>query len=213
MPQIDEIKRARELGYRGHFLLVWHACIDCGKERWVQLHKGLPQRRRCRSCAIKLQPRPLGSKARSWKSGRTKNSKGYILVKLQPDDFFYQMADHQGYVYEHRLVMAKHLGRCLQGWELVHHKGIRYKDIRNKSDNLIDNLELTATIGEHSLNHTKGYRNGYQKGYLDGKAQAIHKIIHNPNVVLTHRQTHPDGCQGLLKAIWEVIYRCLINRH
>ena len=45
----------------------------------------------------------------------------YIRVKLKPSDWFYSMADARGYVLEHRLVMAKHLGRCLQAWEIVHH--------------------------------------------------------------------------------------------
>lgn len=31
--------------------LIWHACIDCGKERWVKLAKGKPERLKCMSCA------------------------------------------------------------------------------------------------------------------------------------------------------------------
>jgi len=66
------------------------------------------------------------------------NSNGYVLVKLQPDDFFFPMVGKDGYVLEHRLVMAKHIGRCLQSWEIVHHKN----SIRG--DNRTENLQLVT---------------------------------------------------------------------
>jgi len=181
MPEPGEIRKAREVGKRGtgRNKYIWIPCMDCGKERWVRIEKGLPKFTRCQKCAMaspeykmKISEAQKGDKHHNWKGGRRKDSGGYISILLRPKDFFYPMVDNHGYVPEHRLVMAKKLGRCLASWEIVHHKGIRFKDIRNKSDNLEDNLELT-TRGNHAIEHSKGYRDGYQKGLIDGKDKQI----------------------------------------
>ncbi len=133
MPKIGEI------GYRKHNRCILHACIDCGKERWVMLRKGRPVNLRCNSCGAKNRVKRLGTHNANWKGGRTKDSRGYILIKLQPDDFFYPMTQIRGYVFEHRLVVAKALGRCLHLWEIVHHGHNCAKD-----DNRIENLQLVT---------------------------------------------------------------------
>ena len=174
MPQLGEIRRAKEIGYkvkRGRGKrVIWHACLKCAKERWVEIRGGdRLGSLLCQKCAASNY-KVFGKDNPFWKGGRWKDRYGYIQVKLQPDDFFYPMANKQGYVREHRLVVAKHLGRCLSRWEIVHHKnGIR-------DDNENNNLELTASVSEHILEHTKGYKDGYNQGYYSGKDERIKQL-------------------------------------
>ena len=117
---------------------IWTACEDCGKERWVTFENSRPTAKLCKICAQKYLIHRFGSEHLNWKGGRHYHSRGYVLVYLQKDDFFYPMVSCKGYVLEHRLVMARHLGRCLQRWEIVHHiNGI-------KDDNRIENLQLVS---------------------------------------------------------------------
>ena len=151
-----------ELGFNGSKTCkyIWTACIGCGRERWVQAVWGKPGRERCRRCA-------------HWQGGRKVRGDGYIELWLDATDFFRPMSRSRvswgSYVLEHRLVMARFLGRNLQSWELIHHKnGI-------KDDNRLENLELT-TRGSHTLAHGKGYRDGYTKGLNDGRDSQIEEL-------------------------------------
>lgn len=62
-----------------------------------------------------------GERHGQWKGGRTMDENGYLLVRLQPDHPHFGMTSNEGYVREHRLVMAQALGRDLTSNETVHH--------------------------------------------------------------------------------------------
>ncbi len=116
-------------------------CIDCGIPKVTTLKAGEWEYPRCASCAAKERVSrigmPIGMLAHNWKGGKT-TSRGYKAIKVYPDDFFYSMADAKGYILEHRLIMAKSIGRCLHMWEIIHHRnGI-------KVDNRIENLQLVT---------------------------------------------------------------------
>lgn len=88
-----------------------------------------------------------GDQHPGWKGGR-KNLRGYIQRWVSVSHPFSSMRSKAGYVLEHRLVMAEHLGRILTRDEIVHHKnGIR-------DDNRIENLELVDRTRHHEI-HTE----------------------------------------------------------
>jgi len=88
-----------------------------------------------------------GEKNHFWKGGRAKHSAGYILVHSPG----HPNASRDRYVYEHRLVMEKHIGRYLHPWETVHHiNGIR-------NDNRIENLKLLPS-NEHNTKIQEIYK-------------------------------------------------------
>jgi hypothetical protein len=135
MPVIGEIKRGREIGESQPYIKYeWSACLDCGKERWIYYNPNHDTQLVCRKCA---NERESGINNVRWKGGR-EIRRGYIIIKIRPDDFFYPMSDKKGRILEHRLVMAKSLGRCLHDWEIVHHKN------HIKDDNRIENLQLVS---------------------------------------------------------------------
>jgi len=78
-----------------------------------------------------------------WKKGRCKCN-GYMSIKT----LYHPYANNRGYVYEHRLVMEKDIGRYLLPDEKVHH--INGKPL----DNRIENLVLIS----HRM-HIRGHKN------------------------------------------------------
>jgi hypothetical protein len=167
MYTIGEIKMGKDIGKKTHRNYIWAACIGCGKERWVDLINKKPRTKRCQQCN---NARYKGPGSPNWTGGKTTATNGYVMVWVSPDDFFSPMSNKNSHrASEHRLVIAKFLGRCLQEWEVVHHKnGIR-------DDNRLENLEL-ATAGQHQIDHHKGYKDGYTKGLIDGKSKQIQEL-------------------------------------
>jgi hypothetical protein len=86
----------------------------------------------------------FGNRNGNWAGGRS-DCCGRVRIRMSNHPY----VTKYGWVYEHRLVMEKYLGRFLLPTEVVHHiNGI-------KNDNRIENLMLFSKTGEHSSYHCK----------------------------------------------------------
>jgi len=143
MPKINELKLGHEIGKNPPFMrFIWATCIKCNTPRWVPYIKckDAPKSLLCMSCG---HGKPKGF-------GRGHYDKdGYILKSLPWEHPYITMANKRGWILEHRLVMAQHLGRNLLRSEHVHHlNGVR-------DDNRIENLAMMS-MTEHLHCHTGG---------------------------------------------------------
>jgi hypothetical protein len=107
-------------------------CIDCDKKVSTYTVK------RCKPCSAKYVYRKysilnnnwIGRKNPNWKGGKIKHTDGYIML-YRPE---HSNSATNNYVFEHRLIIEKQIGRYLHIWEVCHH----INKIRN--DNRIKNL-------------------------------------------------------------------------
>jgi hypothetical protein len=99
----------------------------------------------------------------SWKGGITmfKKKGNYKNVKYVrcPQEFL-PMSRKDGYIMEHRLVIAKWIGRCLDRIEVVHHID------HDPSNNDKQNLLLFPTNASHK--RYEGVENGKSAKKLEG---------------------------------------------
>jgi len=85
-----------------------------------------------------------GTRHPRWKGGALV-MRGYRYVWIDTDHAYASMRQSQGYVAEHRLLMAESLGRPLAAHETVHHIN------GDRGDNRLENLQLRN--GRHGKGH------------------------------------------------------------
>jgi hypothetical protein len=133
----------------------WRCTCSCGAE--TEVLEGSLRRGRSTSCgclrrevvstmrkALNAANPPVGENHPRWKGGRNVTKHGYIDAWVSVDDPLFCMIRSRtgsgGYVGEHRLVVARALGRPLRADENVHHVNGK------KDDNRLENLQLMTFV-------------------------------------------------------------------
>lgn len=98
----------------------------------------------------------------AWSGGRQIDKNGYILIR----DPTHPNARKNGYIPEHRMVMAEALGRPLKPAEVVHHK-------KTKQDNTQGDLTVYESNADHLREELMGKRPNWTD---DGKRRILAAI-------------------------------------
>jgi hypothetical protein len=82
--------------------------------------------------------RQRGAGNPGWKGGIVKSGKAgrYVYELVPREDPLFVMTNRTGYAMQHRLIVARAIGRPLEPWEQVHHLNGK------RQDNRLENLEL-----------------------------------------------------------------------
>lgn len=97
--------------------------------------------RRVKQAGISRPWRGKGPEHSSWTGGRNSGGGGYLRNWIDEASVYASMRNKNGYVKEHRLVLAQKLGRPLLPTETVHHID------GDRSNNALENLQLRQ--GKH----------------------------------------------------------------
>ena len=129
-------------------MIIKRKCLFCKKsfKRSISPDNIKRSKNRCKFCSPECGNKfKKGKNHYFWKGGKQIDKSGYIRIYNPKHPF----AQSKGYVFEHRLVMEKKIGRYLKPRERVHHiNGI-------KDDNKIINLILFSNSGKHIHFHNK----------------------------------------------------------
>lgn len=176
--QFGDIKFGNELGLENTQKYIYKKCDQCKQGYWIRLCDS-DKTKMCRTCYDSHHH--TGEEVFNWVGGHI-NNQGYRTVTISSDSPYYVMGQkHSGnisVIQEHRLVMAMSLGRPLEIWEMVHHKGTRYPigSWEDKHDNRIENLSLESH-GSH-----QGYTTlQYQIICLEKKVSTLEQQLTNTN--------------------------------
>lgn len=137
-PKKGDVAQCHVLGYSGYYRLYYVPCVKCGKLHWVRRNA---KKTHCCRCAPKnTEPR----RDRNANARYISRPDGYVYVFVEKDDPMRVMARRDGWILEHRLVVARKVGRPLKSSEHVHHvNGVR-------DDNRDNNLQLLTAQTHHS---------------------------------------------------------------
>lgn len=174
MTKLNELKLGHEIGKSPKFMrFIWAACDQCSKRRWVPHIKcrNEPKSKICRSCAS------LNAKGTRGEGHTDKD--GYKLISLPWDHPCIGTANNRGWILEHRLVMAEHLGRNLNKSEVVHHLN------GNRKDNRIENLKIMGAADHSNRHNGLPYTQRIQTlertvKCLEARIKILESNIHNP---------------------------------
>lgn len=161
MPRLNEIRKGSEIGQKAKRIkFIWAPCTDCGTPRWVLYRVQLnePRWALCHKCSRKVVGYNQTGSGKGYKS-----KEGYRYIRVPEEDPYHPMVKPNGHVLEHRLVMAKFLGRCLESNEIVHHlNGI-------KDDNSLENLKLVTR-------QTHGHANDIYKARISELESEVREL-------------------------------------